>query len=232
MAGVAARNTRRECSYLRNGSESVKSVKRLNNSDGFTLVELMIVVALLAILLVVSGPALSGFLPKYRVDSAMRSVGSRMSLLRLQAINENRHIRATFTNAKTINLDYVDMTSGNPVHEADLPDPTITFVDSNSDYDNVTIGRNTSDEKVPNSPNTDLAKPVGFGRNADNFVVFRPNGTTSATGEIFLAPVQVIGNLDPIKNKMQRAVQVSMAGMITLYRYDPTNSAGAKWEAL
>ena len=61
-----------------------------DRSGGFTLVELIITLAVIAILGLVAVPGLFAYLPVYRVDRAVQVVASELNLARMRAIAQNR----------------------------------------------------------------------------------------------------------------------------------------------
>ena len=68
----------------------------MRKDSGFTLIELMVVIAIVAILASVTVPNLIAWLPKYRVGSAARNVMSAVEFARLQAIRENSDVDVNF----------------------------------------------------------------------------------------------------------------------------------------
>jgi len=68
----------------------------MRKDSGFTLIELMVVIAIVAIIASVTVPNLIAWLPKYRVGSAARSVMSAVEFARLQAIRENSDVDVNF----------------------------------------------------------------------------------------------------------------------------------------
>ncbi|WP_300845228.1 GspH/FimT family pseudopilin [Tepidimonas sp.] len=71
----------------------------LQRSVGFTLIELMVTVAILAILLAVGGPALQGFIESSRMRSATHDLYSDLQLARLEAIRRNQRVTVCKANA-------------------------------------------------------------------------------------------------------------------------------------
>jgi len=80
----------------------------MRNKKGFSLLELMIVIAIIAIVSAVAIPAVLSWLPGYRLRAAVRDLKSDMVLSRLRAIRENASVATNFNtggNSYTIFLD-------------------------------------------------------------------------------------------------------------------------------
>jgi type IV fimbrial biogenesis protein FimT len=63
---------------------------------GFTLIELMIVVAIAAILIVIAAPSFNEFLAKRRVEGAMSELVTDIHYTRSEAVSRNEAVRMTF----------------------------------------------------------------------------------------------------------------------------------------
>lgn len=69
------------------------------NSDavaGFTVVELMVVVAIAAVLIVIAAPSFAEFLSKRRVDGVMSELVTDLQYARSEAVSRNVPVRVTF----------------------------------------------------------------------------------------------------------------------------------------
>ncbi len=69
---------------------------RVGRGKGFTLVELLIVIAVMGILSAVAVPGYQTFLAKKRLNGAAREVMSDLMEARMQAINQNNRFRVFF----------------------------------------------------------------------------------------------------------------------------------------
>lgn len=89
---------------------------------GFTITELMVVLAIVGVLTVIATPNLSRWSTSIRMESATREIASTLQLARTRAITQNASIRITFdTSANTYQLqqrDSVDTTKWNNIESA------------------------------------------------------------------------------------------------------------------
>ena len=184
---------------------------------GFTLVELMITVSVIAILGLVVAPGIFAYIPKYRVDRAAKALAVEMSLARMRAIARNRTHHVAFDpSAQTVTVyqdDDNDWSTANTVVKT-ISIPT-RFPKVRLDYNNVTaVGGST------------ITQAATFGStSAPVRATFLPDGLLAQPGVFYLMPE---GDKDT-RNDRLRAVQVGRAGQVVLYRYDP---ATASWEEM
>lgn len=71
--------------------------RKLRKDGGFTLAEMMVVLAILAILLGFVSLNAASFLAPFRLSSAARQVATDLQLVRMKAIAQNRRFRALFS---------------------------------------------------------------------------------------------------------------------------------------
>jgi len=67
--------------------------------NGFTLVELIIVIALLGIALAIAAPSFGNYLERHNLRAAARAISSDIFLTRARAVSENKQYRMTFDQA-------------------------------------------------------------------------------------------------------------------------------------
>jgi len=68
----------------------------IKSSQGFSLTELMVVVAIIAIMALITAPSLVSGLPTYRIKAAARDCTSQLRNARHIAIREKRNVTVTF----------------------------------------------------------------------------------------------------------------------------------------
>jgi len=85
----------------------------MKNTKGFTLIEVIIVVAIIGIMVVIAIPSISGWLPNYRLKGAARDLYLMMQKTRMEAVKRNRNTAIEFdvTNKKYSFCDNWDSTA-------------------------------------------------------------------------------------------------------------------------
>lgn len=78
-----------------------KGVGAISAQRGFTLLELVVGLGLMAVILGVSTPAISTMRSRYVLDGASRQLAMEISKARMQAIAQNRTMRIRMTGPRT-----------------------------------------------------------------------------------------------------------------------------------
>ena len=99
---------------------------------GFTITELMVVVAIMGVLTAAATPSLLRWLTSIRMESATQEIASTLQLARVKAITQNTSIRINFdTAANTYQIqqrDSANLTTWNNVEKAKKLPLGVTFV--------------------------------------------------------------------------------------------------------
>lgn len=94
----------------------------MGKKSGFTLYELLIVIAITAVLAAIAIPNFIKWLPKYRLGSAARSLLSTMQYSRLMAVKENVNVVVNFDPGNNLYRIFADYDDDN---NQDADEPTI-----------------------------------------------------------------------------------------------------------
>lgn len=82
--------------------------KHKKSHSGFTLIELMIVIAMIGIMVIIASPRIRTWVPEYRLKSAVNDLQSNMQKARMIAVKENRLVRIRFDNIAPPGFYYFD----------------------------------------------------------------------------------------------------------------------------
>ena len=91
------------------------------DSRGFTLLELMMVVVIIAVMSVVALPNMKGWFSKKDLDGAARQLFTTMQKARLEAIKRNEEVRITFTTSSPYTYTVRTQTTGTTLATTTLP---------------------------------------------------------------------------------------------------------------
>jgi prepilin-type N-terminal cleavage/methylation domain-containing protein len=81
----------------------------MNNKKGFTLIEVMVVVALIAILSGIALPNAIAWRSNAQLSSTVREIMADLQLAKMEAIKRNRNVEAVFTTGKGSNSTIKDL---------------------------------------------------------------------------------------------------------------------------
>ncbi len=201
----------------------------MHNQKGFSLIELIVVITIIAIAVGIIIPVYSSMKPTIRINGAARQIMGDLMWAKMRAVSENN--------------DYVIIFgSAGP----DLSNDTYyIYDDDDSDFNPPTVGTETG-ELVKTVVISDEYKETGYGyvtgiNKTDNITLlagdavtftpadgtiwfkFKPNGRSNKNGGIYLIldEDETSGSKD-----RSRAVTVLQTGRVRIYNY---NNAG-NWE--
>jgi type IV fimbrial biogenesis protein FimT len=96
----------------------------MQNESGFTLAELMTVIAIIAIISAVALPGVVGWLPKHRLGSAARDILSTVEHARLTAVKQNVSVGVSFTTGSDTYRLWIDDGAGGGLADNAIEDGT------------------------------------------------------------------------------------------------------------
>jgi type IV fimbrial biogenesis protein FimT len=174
------------------------------NKDGFSLLELVVTIAILAIVAAIAIPGFARWLPDYRLRSAARDLFSNFQLAKLTAVKHNSNCTITFDGQPigTKFYDYVVFVDTDNDMEYDAGEEVVTKV-LWTDYEGVRFDETKSGGDGIDFTNNDDTLPS---------IAFRPNGLPrNNAGAAGSGTVYLINS-----RNTRRSVTVSPAGNITI----------------
>lgn len=158
----------------------MQSKQRVSRSAGFTLVELLVVLAILAIGMGLGIPALHNFIVRHQTEGFARETSMLLQRARLEAIKSNREV-AVFLDGDAL-VAFVDADSDDKIE----PDPSAPY--KTADWE---VGRSTLPDGrlFLKAPSEAEGGPIdGFDKfGGVTSAVFRPNGSVAEDGAFRIA---------------------------------------------
>lgn len=184
---------------------------------GFTLLETLIVVAIIGITAAIATPSIISMLRNIRVSGAAKNLMSEMMLAKFRAISENKKYIITFNTNNNSYSIYGD-TNGDGIADTGELYKTVNI---STDYPDVQYGYVSG---TTGTGGTVITSSITFSGTPPS-VTFNTDGTANKNGSIYMILSQDI--TDSRQDRM-KAITVITTGRIKSYRYK--SSVNPPWE--
>jgi prepilin-type N-terminal cleavage/methylation domain-containing protein len=148
----------------------------MRNKSGFTLVELLVVIGLIATIAAIAIPNIISWLPGYRLRAAANDIYSNFQYAKIGAIKNNNNWAVVFntgSNSYSIRSDYLG------------PSDTIEKTINLSDYKSgVGFGSGNATTSVPGSA---FPFDIVSYTSPDDIAIFKPRSTVGNLGYVYLS---------------------------------------------
>lgn len=157
-------------------------IERMRKNSGFTVVELLTAIGIIAILAAVAVPNIIGWLPNYRLSSAARDIYSNLQSAKMTAIRNNGDCAVAFNvGAGT----YQIVSGGNDGDYGTAGDNSVVKTVTLSDYgSNIGYGKGNATVSATTPPG---ALPGDNVSHPGNVTVFSSRGLVSNLGYVYLS---------------------------------------------
>ena len=179
-------------------------------NKGFTLVELIFVIAILGILTAIGIPSYMDYLPRYRSNGAIRRLFTELQSAKMKAIADSNDYVVTFD---TTNNRYNIYNDAN--NNGWAADELVKTVDIDEGFTGISFGyvagNNWNGDAITSSITFTGTPPK---------VAFSPTGLSNKSGSVYLKPAE-----DSTRKDRSRAVSVVRTGRIRIYK-----NSGSSWD--
>jgi len=180
--------------------------------DGFTIIELLVTLIVLAIVASISIPVFSRWLPDYRLRNAAREVYSNMQLTKMNSVKHNAEWAIIFNPAVNRYVVFSDAVDGDWTTTGD----NIIFRTVNlSDYEGIRDGHGNATTNATQTGGPFPGDNVSY-TTPDNVVRFSSRGMAIDLGYVYLSNS---------KGSSYAVGTPSLAGAIVLKKWN-----GSAWE--
>ena len=207
-------------------------MKRVNNSNGFTLLELLIVVAIIGIVGVIATPNILSWTNSRSIQTDVNELVSRIQYVRAKAISEGRQFKLKTDNPASGNTLIVRKLSGS---DADIPtndDSDCVWGKSATQPDEYAETYTfSSTVKTRHNKDSDGGTRVFKAAPLDNnkykknqgTLCFNSDGTTTTGGFLLERTNPWLADDHPMKTEKYR-IDVFKAGFFSVERYVPNSN--------